>query len=53
LGLLLQIALSFVEESEQSSPADVIDTAVEGIAVKKRCEKKFKLKYQIFFRRNL
>jgi hypothetical protein len=30
LGLLLQIALSFVEESEVTSLADVFDKAVEG-----------------------
>jgi hypothetical protein len=49
LGLLLQIALRFVEESEQSSLADVFDIAVEGHCSQKRCErKKSKPKYQIY-----
>jgi hypothetical protein len=40
---MLQIALRFVEESEQSSPADVIDKAVEGHCSQKNVVKEEKV----------
>jgi hypothetical protein len=54
LGLLLQIALHFVEESEELSPADVLLTkGWSDIAAKKVVEKKVQTKISDVFRRNL
>jgi hypothetical protein len=49
-GFFLQIALRFVEESEESSLAKMLLIKQwRDITTKKVVKKKFKLKYQIFF----